>query len=343
VGISKFVGKPEAMIFGMGYATNSTTLPALAGKGSLIISDSLNHASIVNGCRDSGAKILVFKHNEPSDLEKVLRAAIVEGQPRTRRPWRKIIIIVEGIYSMEGEICKLPEIVALKKKYKAYLYVDEAHSIGALGQTGRGVCEHTGVNPADVDILMGTFTKAFGSVGGYIASSPEIIAYLRHASYASVYAAAMSPMCAQQALGALRVITGNDGTNEGKRRIQQLKDNSNFFRESLANLGFHVVGDPDSPIVPMMVYHPGFMAAFSRKFLKNGVAAVVVGFPVTPLILSRIRFCVSAAHTREHLQHVVQQLSDLGDLFACKYGNPYTTAPRKPSKIRSWLLSVNWK
>jgi len=243
-GIAKFVGKPCAMVFGMGYATNSTTLPALAGKGSLIISDGLNHASIVNGCRDSGSKILVFRHNDPDDLENVLRAAIVEGQPRTHRPWKKIIIVVEGIYSMEGEICRLPEIVALKQKYKAYLYVDEAHSIGALGQSGRGVCEQTGVNPADVDILMGTFTKAFGSVGGYIASSKETVDYLRHTAYASVYAAAMSPPCAQQALSALKVITGEDGTNEGKRRIQQLKDNSNFFRDSLAKLGFHVVGDP---------------------------------------------------------------------------------------------------
>lgn len=166
--IAKYVGKPAALIIGMGFATNSTTLPIICGgKGSLIISDTLNHNSIVTGARDSSARIVTFKHNDPADLERVLRKNIVEGQPRTHRPWTKIFIIVEGIYSMEGEIGRLPEIVAIKKKYKAYLYVDEAHSIGALGKTGKGVCEQTGVNPADVDVLMGTFTKAFGSVGGY--------------------------------------------------------------------------------------------------------------------------------------------------------------------------------
>jgi serine palmitoyltransferase len=168
--VAQFVGKEDAIIFDMGYATNSTSIPSLIGKGGLIISDSLNHASIVMGCRSTGAKIKVFRHNDPEDLERVLRQSIAEGQPRTHRDWKKILVVVEGIYSMEGEILRLPEIVAVKKKYKAYLYVDEAHSIGALGKTARGVCDYWGVDPADVDILMGTFTKSFGSVGGYIAS-----------------------------------------------------------------------------------------------------------------------------------------------------------------------------
>jgi serine palmitoyltransferase len=181
--VAAFVGKPAAIVFGMGFATNSLTLPALMrGKGSLIISDALNHASIVAGVRGSGARVKVFRHNEPEHLERVLRAAIAEGQPRTHRPWTKILVVVEGIYSMEGEICRLPEIVAIKKKYRAYLYLDEAHSIGALGAGGRGVCEHLGVDPADVDILMGTFTKAFGSCGGYIAGDEQLIQYLRTVS-----------------------------------------------------------------------------------------------------------------------------------------------------------------
>ncbi|CAI7926963.1 unnamed protein product, partial [Closterium sp. NIES-54] len=178
-------------------------------QGSLIISDSLNHCSIIAGARASGAGIKVFQHNVllhsgasyllvlphpprahlvpphptvspwravvlwavPENLEQVLRTAIAEGQPRTHRPWKKVLIVVEGIYSMEGEICRLHEIVDIKRKYKAYLFLDEAHSIGALGRTGRGVCEVAGVDPADVDVLMGTFTKSFGSAGGYIAAS----------------------------------------------------------------------------------------------------------------------------------------------------------------------------
>jgi len=318
--IAEFVGKPAAIIFGMGYATNSTSLPAIAGgKGTLIISDSLNHNSLVSGCRASGSVIRVFKHNEPEDLERLLRNSIIEGQPRTRRPWKKIVIVVEGIYSMEGEILRLPEIVALKKKYKAYLYVDEAHSIGAIGRTGRGVCEYWGVDPKDVDILMGTFTKAFGSVGGYISGDPEFIDYLRNSSFASVYATGMSPACAQQALSALRVIMGRDGTDEGRKRIEQLHANANYFRSSLKKLGFHVFGDEDSPVVPMMVYHPAKMGAFSREMLKRGVAVVVVGFPVTPLLLSRVRFCISAQHTREQLEAAVKDINDLGELICLKF------------------------
>jgi len=318
---ARFVGKPDAIVFGMGFATNSTTIPALcSGKGVLIISDTLNHNSIVNGSRASGAVIRVFKHNDPADLEKLLRDSIVEGQPRTRRPWKKIIIIVEGIYSMEGEICRLPEIVAIKKKYKAYLYVDEAHSIGALGAHGRGVCEHWGVDPADIDILMGTFTKAFGSVGGYVASDKYIIDYLRATAYGQIYASGMSPPCVQQALGALKMIMGEDGTTEGMKRIKRLHDNSNFFRKGLQEMGFHAFGDDDSPVVPMMMYHPAKLPGLSRALLKRGIAVVIVGFPVTPLLLSRVRFCISSAHTREDLEYTLKQVSELGDILLLKYG-----------------------
>jgi serine palmitoyltransferase len=138
----------------MGYGTNFTTIPALLGKQSLIISDSLNHTSLVNGSRSSSAQIRVFNHNQPEHLEEVLRESIIQGQPRHHRPWGKIVVMVEGIYSMEGAICQLPEIVRICKKYKAYIYVDEAHSVGALGKTGRGICEYHGINTNDVDVLM---------------------------------------------------------------------------------------------------------------------------------------------------------------------------------------------
>jgi serine palmitoyltransferase len=157
--IADFIGKEAAIVYAMGYGTNTSTIATLVGKGGLIISDALNHTSIVNGSRNSQAMIRVFKNNDMTNLEAVLREAIIFGQPKTRRPWTKIMVMVEGIYSMEGIICNLKGVVDLCKKYKAYLYVDEAHSIGALGRTGRGVCEHCGVNPADVDILMGTFSK----------------------------------------------------------------------------------------------------------------------------------------------------------------------------------------
>ena len=167
--VARFLGQEAAIIISMGFATNSTTLPALVSKGSLIISDELNHSSLIFGARLSNASIKTFKHNDAVDLEKVLREAIAQGQPRTHRPWKKILVVVEGLYSMEGNICCLPEIIALKKKYRFYLYLDEAHSVGALGPNGRGVCDYYGLDPTDVDILMGTFTKSFGAAGGYIA------------------------------------------------------------------------------------------------------------------------------------------------------------------------------
>jgi serine palmitoyltransferase len=157
--VARFMGTEAAAVFSMGYGTNSTAIPALLGREALIISDSLNHTSIVNGARASPAPIRVFRHNDPRHLEEILREAIVKGQPKHHRAWKKILVMVEGIYSMEGAICCLPEIVRICKKYKAYIYVDEAHSVGALGATGRGVCEHTGVDPRDIDILMGTFSK----------------------------------------------------------------------------------------------------------------------------------------------------------------------------------------
>lgn len=164
--VASFLGKEDSIVLGMGFATNSMILPVLVGPGDLVISDALNHASIVNGVRGSGAKVKVFKHNNAGHLERVLRNSIADGQPRTHRPWKKVLVVVEGIYSMEGEMCNLAAIVEVKKKYKAYLYLDEAHSIGALGRTGRGVCEQLGVDTADIDIMMGTFTKSFGSCGG---------------------------------------------------------------------------------------------------------------------------------------------------------------------------------
>lgn len=168
---AQFVGVEDSIVFGMGFATNALNLPAFLSPGCLVLSDEKNHASIILGLRLSGSTIRVFKHNNMEHLEKQLQDAIIKGQPKGGAPWKKILIIAEGVYSMEGSIVKLPEIVALKKKYKAYLYLDEAHSIGAMGPRGRGVVDYYGVDPNDVDILMGTFTKSFASSGGYIAGS----------------------------------------------------------------------------------------------------------------------------------------------------------------------------
>ncbi|CAH3027403.1 unnamed protein product [Porites evermanni] len=317
--VARFIGKPAAMTFGMGFATNSTNIPTLVGKGDLIVSDELNHASLVLGARLSGAKIKVFKHNDMKSLENILRESVVQGQPRTHRPWRKILIIVEGVYSMEGSIVRLPEVIALKKKYKAYLFLDEAHSIGAMGPRGRGVTDYFGVDPNDVDIMMGTFTKSFGAAGGYIAATKEIIDHIRGCSHSAAYASSMSPPVAMQIISSMKMIMGEDGTDKGKKRLTALAENSKYFRQRLKKMGFIVYGHDASPVIPLLLYMPAKIAAFGREMLKRNVAVVVVGFPATPLIESRTRFCMSASHTREQLDKALEAIDEVGDILQLKY------------------------
>lgn len=319
--VADFVGKDDALVFTMGYGTNATTLPAIMGPGTLVISDSLNHTSLVNGSRGSQAQIRVFQHNDPVHLDAVLREAVTMGQPKHHRPWAKILVVIEGIYSMEGVVCRLPEVVKVCKKYKAYIYVDEAHSIGALGKTGRGVCEHTGVDPADIDILMGTFTKSFGGMGGYIAGDRKVIDHLRSTSAGLLYHNAMSPVVCQQVLTSFKIIMGQIKPGLGAEKLAKLKDNSNFFRSEMHRIGLHVYGDADSPIIPVMIYMPSKVAAFSRECLKRGLAVVVVGFPATAVVLSRARFCISAGHTREDLEKAVQVLDEVTELLLMKYAH----------------------
>lgn len=317
--VAEFIGKEDAMVLNMGFNTNATTIPALMGRGDLIVSDELNHTSIVNGARNSGSAIRCFRHNDTQHLEEILKEAIVMGQPRTRRPWKRIMVIVEGIYSMEGEYCDLRNVVRVCKKYGAYVYLDEAHSIGAMGPTGRGCCEYTGVDPKDVDIMMGTFTKSFGGMGGYIAGSKDVIDFLRKKCSASSYHTSLSPTVCQQIISSFEVIMGRDGTDIGKQKINALRDNSNYFRMRLSDMGLHVLGHYDSPIMPVMLYNPTKIAAFSRECLKRGLAVVVVGFPAVPILMSRARFCISAGHTREDLDRALAEIDEIADLLKLRY------------------------
>ncbi|XP_020775048.1 serine palmitoyltransferase 2-like [Boleophthalmus pectinirostris] len=317
--VARFLGVESAMTFGMGFATNSMNIPALTGKGCLILSDELNHTSLVLGARLSRSVIRVFKHNNMQSLEKLLREAIVHGQPRTHRPWKKILIVVEGIYSMEGSIVRLPEVIALKKRYKAYLYLDEAHSIGALGPRGRGVVDYFGLDPADVDVLMGTFTKSFGAAGGYIAGKKEMIDYLRSHSHSAVYAASMSPPVVEQIITSMKCIMGEDGSTIGCDRIRQLAENTAYFRKRLHEMGFIIYGNNDSPVVPLMLYMVAKIGAFGREMLRRNIGVVGVGFPATPIIESRARFCISALHTREMLDRALSAINEVGDLLHLKY------------------------
>lgn len=319
--IAKFVGKPASMVFSMGFVTNATAFPTLVGKGCLIISDELNHASIRFGARLTGAMIEMFKHNDMRDLERKLRQVIANGQPRTHRPWKKILVVVEGLYSMEGTMCNLPALVDLKKRYKFNLFVDEAHSVGALGPRGRGVCDYFGIDPSEVDILMGTLTKSFGANGGYIAAEKSIIDKLRTQNAAMLFAESPAPPVLVQISSALRIITGDLVPGQGEERLQRLAFNSRYLRLGLKRLGFIVYGHDDSPIIPIMLYNPAKMPAFSHEMLKRKISVVVVGYPATPLVSSRARFCVSAAHTKEDLDRMLTACDQIGDLLQLKFSS----------------------
>nr|UWK20363.1 sphinganine palmytoil transferase subunit 2 [Trichoderma rodmanii] len=316
--IAAFVGKPDAMVFSMGYVTNASTFPALVSKGCLIISDELNHASIRIGARLSGAVIQSFKHNDMDALERVLREAISQGQPRTHRPWKKILVVVEGLYSMEGSMVDLPGILALKKKYKFYLFVDEAHSIGALGPRGRGVCDYFGVDTSEVDILMGTLTKSFGANGGYVAAEKHIVDKLRATNASTIFGEAPAPCVLMQILTSLKLITGEICPGQGEERLQRIAFNSRYLRLGLKRLGVIVAGHDDSPIIPVLLYNPGKMPAFSREMLKRKISVVVVGYPATPLISSRARFCISAAHNKDDLDRMLIACNEVADLLQLK-------------------------
>lgn len=315
--VARFLGQEDAVVCSMGFATNSTCIPALVGKGALILSDELNHSSIVFGARLTGAAVKIFKHNDPADLEAVLRDSISQGQPRTHRPWKKILIVVEGLYSMEGNICKLPEFVELKKKYKAYLYLDEAHSVGAMGPNGRGICDYYGIHPCEIDVLMGTFTKSFGAAGGYIAGRKELIDTLRLYSHSSIYAESVSVPVIKQIYASMRMIMGEDYGSEGRHRIQTLARNSLYFATRLRELGFIIYGK-DAPVIPLLLMNPAKIPAFSREMLARGIAVVVVGYPATPIITSRVRFCISASHSLEDLEWALEQVSEVGDKLMLK-------------------------
>ncbi|GAA5825507.1 hypothetical protein JCM10212_002413 [Sporobolomyces blumeae] len=340
--VASFVGAEDSMIVSMGFATNSTTLPALMCKGCLIISDELNHSSIRFGARLSGAMVRMYKHNDMNDLDNLLRECISQGQPRTHRPWKKILLIVEGLYSMEGTMVDLPRILELKQMYKFYLYIDEAHSIGALGPRGRGVCDYFGVDPKHVDILMGTFTKSFGAAGGYIAGSHELISALRLSSHAQNYAESMSPPVVAQICVSMGSIMGLEATSivpalaslpahvmdgrEGQDRLRRLAFNCRYLSGGLRKLGFIVYGHSDSPIVPMLIFAPGKMGLFSRLMLERyKIVVVVVAYPATPIVSSRIRFCLSAAHTKSDLDRILRATDEIGGILGLKLS---PTGPR---------------
>ena len=322
---SEFIGTESAIFLPMGWATNVTVIPLFADKNTLIMSDQLNHASIAMGCKLTGSKIISFKNNDPNDLEFKLLEEI-EKCNKINKSYNKILIIVEGIYSMEGGILVLTQFIRIKNTYKAYLYVDEAHSIGAIGERGKGICEYSNVNPNNIDILMGTFTKSFSSIGGYIAGSNKLISYIKHNSISVISDVSLAENCVKQISNVLDDLVSIDQSTIGINscnddvinkyispfnRIKNLSTNTKSMREKLIKYGLPLIGDDNSPVIPIMTGDMINMKRVSDECIKYGIAIVVAAYPATDIKSSRIRLCMSSAHTEEQIIYVAQILKGI--------------------------------
>jgi 8-amino-7-oxononanoate synthase len=293
--IAAFKGTEAAITYTSGYATNLTVVSTLIGRGDFVISDKLNHASIVDGCMMSGATFLRFRHNDMEALESRLQQAPDEAAK---------LVIADAVFSMDGDIINFPKMVELCQKYNAWLMIDEAHSVGVLGKTGRGIEEHFGM-PDVVDIKMGTLSKTIPSVGGYVAGKKDIIDFLRHASRAYIFSAALPPAQAAAANEAFKVILDEPW------RIQKLNNNTQQFIGGLQQRGFDTMYT-ETAIVPILCGSDELAFAMTRCAQQEDLFVLPVVSPAVPPGLARLRTTITTAHQEEEIEHAMDVLEKAG-------------------------------
>ena len=294
--LAEFTGHPAALVFSTGYQTNLGIIAGLVGRGDVVLIDKLDHASIVDGCFLSEGETVRFRHNDVADLEQELLH--LNGKSGGS------MIAVDGVFSMEWDIAPLPALIEVAKKYGARLFVDEAHSLGVIGPTGAGAADHFGVQK-DVDIIMGTFSKSFASIGGFVAAEEEVIHYLKHHARSLMFSAAMPPYAVATVRAALEIIQ-----SEPERRVQLLK-NAEYLREGFRSLGYDTATS-QTPIVPVLTGDSRRTFAFWRELFDNGVFANAVVAPAVPPNSCRIRTSCIATHTREQLDRVIDVFGQVG-------------------------------
>jgi glycine C-acetyltransferase len=293
--IAAFKHAEAAITFSSGYATNLSVIASLLGRGDYVISDKLNHASIVDGCLMSGAKFLRFRHNDMESLEARLEQ-IPDSAAR--------LVVADAVFSMDGDIIDFPRMVEICRKHHAWLMIDEAHSVGVLGQTGRGIEEHFGMLDA-IDIKMGTLSKTIPSVGGYIAGRKDLINYLRHSTRAYIFSAALPPAQAAAAKAAFEVIL------EEPWRVEKLRANSQQFIQGLKQQGFDTLYT-ETAIVPVLCGEDEVAYRMTREAQLRDVFVLPVVSPAVPPGLSRLRGTVTAAHEPEEIQHALDVITEAG-------------------------------
>lgn len=292
--LAAFENKEDALCFSTGFSVNSGVIPAVVGRGDYIICDDRDHASIVDGRRLSFATQLHYKHNDMEDLERVLQKLPQEAIK---------LIVVDGVFSMEGDLAKLPEIVELKHKYNCSLMVDEAHGLGVFGKEGRGVCDHFGVTD-EVDLIMGTFSKSLASIGGFIASDADTINYLRHATRSYIFSASNTPAATAAALETLHIL------QQEPERIENLWKVTNYALRRFREEGFEI-GDTESPIIPLYVHDVDKTFYITKLAYDAGVFINPVIPPACAPQDTLVRFALMATHTEEQVEQGVQILKKI--------------------------------
>ncbi|MBR1872599.1 MAG: aminotransferase class I/II-fold pyridoxal phosphate-dependent enzyme [Bacteroidales bacterium] len=292
--LALFLGKEDCLCFTTGFTVNEGVIPQLVGRGDYVICDDRDHASIVDGRRLSFANQLKFKHNDMADLEKVLSRCEKDAVK---------LIVVDGVFSMEGDLAPLPEIVRLKKKYNASLYVDEAHGLGVFGREGRGVCDHFGVS-ADVDVIMGTFSKSLASLGGFVAADGPVINYLRHFARSYIFQASMTPAATAATLEALHIIRSEP------ERQKALWDVTTYALGRFRDEGFEI-GQTESPIIPLYVHDVEKTFSVTARAFERGVFINPVIPPACAPQDTLVRFALMATHTREQVDRAIDILASV--------------------------------
>ena len=289
--LATFVGKDEALCFSTGFSVNAGVIACLTGREDYIICDDRDHASIVDGRRLSFSTLLKYKHNDMEDLERQLQKCAPEAVK---------LIVVDGVFSMEGDLANLPEIVKLKHKYNATIMVDEAHGIGVFGRNGRGVCDHFGLTE-EVDLIMGTFSKSLASIGGFIAADKTIINWLRHNCRTYIFSASNAPAATAAAMEALHIL------QEEPERIEALWEVTNYALKRFKEEGFEI-GETESPIIPLYVRDPEKTFIATAKAFEEGVFINPVIPPACAPQDTLVRFALMANHTKEQVDRAVEGL-----------------------------------
>jgi glycine C-acetyltransferase len=293
--LARFKGAPATISFQSGYTSNLATITTLVGKEDVIFSDELNHASIIDGSRLSGAHIIRYNHNDPQSLDDQIKQA---------GAYRRALVITDGVFSMDGDIAPLPQLVEVAQRHNVLLMVDDAHGEGVLGHGGRGIVDHFGLH-GKVDIEIGTLSKAFGVVGGYVAAPSEIVEYLHQRGRPFLFSSAMTASDAAACLAAVDILEASTAA------VDKLWNNTRYFKAEMKRLGFDT-GRSETPITPVMLGEAELAQKFSRKLFDHDVFAMSIGFPTVPRGKARIRVMISAAHEQTDLDRGLEAFASVG-------------------------------